>query len=411
MDSTFILVAKIIILIFAVVFVVFWYKKKVIEKEKKYSEIKNQYETLKAKFEDFILNANKLSVRQKEMLKIAYENIKEVSVYVEQAVVDSVDKFMIILNEIKRTNEVANKILLDLIAEISFKLHRLVNSQVEGSQCPSFEECQKTKRCQRLVKNGEFLLSKIIEEVKKEYLNLVSQMESEIDIESFLKNFQTFKGMINEIIKTLRQTSDMYEQMNMLSINATIEAVRAGEHGRGFVVVASEFGKLAVNAEALSKNAQKLIGDISKQIESTEKIVGIFEKDIDLAEENLRNFIPVLKTLSLFEKIIDKSSKLIQENEILYENINQIIVNLQFQDITKQMLEHVNKIIEKVGSEIDSLDIKHLLEEGEMQEIKKDILQELENNFTMNKEREIARQTLLKLKKEAKKEEDVVFFD
>ncbi len=371
---------------------------------------KNQYETLKAKFEDFILNANKLSVRQKEMLKIAFENIKEVSVYTEQAVVDSVDKFMNILNEIKRTNEVANEVLTDLIGEISFKLHRLVNAKLGELQCPFLEKCLKIEKCHRTLK-GEIMLSKIIEEVKKEYINLVSELETRLDIESFLRNFQNLKGMIDEIIKTLRQTSDMFEQMNMLSINATIEAVRAGEHGRGFVVVASEFGKLASNSETLSKNAEKLINEISKHLEKTEKIVKILDKDIEIAIDNLRNFIPALETLSLFEKIVKKSSLFIQENKNLYENINQIIVNLQFQDITKQMLEHVNKIIETVSTEIDSLDIKHMLEEQEMDEIKKDILQELENNFTMNKEREIARQTLLKLKKETKKEEDVVFFD
>ncbi len=411
MNTLFILVAKIIVFTVIIIIIVLLYKKKIIYREREYKKLKTQYEALKAKFEDFILKTNRLSVRQKEILKIANENIKEASIYTEQAVLDSVYKFMNILNEIKKSNETANKVLIDLIAEISFRLHILVNRELEDSGCLFSEECLKTNRCQRLVKNNEIILSNIIEEVKKNYLELVSQMETQMEVENFIKSFNLLQGMINEIIKTLKQSSDIFEHMNMLSINATIEAVRAGEHGRGFVVVASEFGKLASNSETLSKNAEKLINEISKHLEKTEKMVKILDKDIEIAIDNLRNFIPFLETLSLFEKIVKKSSLLIQENKNLYENINQIIVNLQFQDITKQMLEHVNKIIETVSTEIDSLDIKHMLEEQEMDEIKKDILQELENNFTMNKEREIARQTLLKLKKETKKEEDVVLFE
>lgn len=68
---------------------------------------------------------------------------------------------------------------------------------------------------------------------------------------------------VGEIIATV---SDIAEQTNLLSLNAAIEASRAGEHGRGFTVVASE-------VKALAEQSKKATGQVRSILESIQKAI------------------------------------------------------------------------------------------------------------------------------------------
>ncbi|TAF51837.1 MAG: methyl-accepting chemotaxis protein [Oscillatoriales cyanobacterium] len=73
----------------------------------------------------------------------------------------------------------------------------------------------------------------------------------------------------NQIGNISTLVSDLANQTNMLALNAAVEAVRAGEHGRGFSVVASEIRKLADRSKQSAAQIGNLVADIQTAINST----------------------------------------------------------------------------------------------------------------------------------------------
>ena len=99
------------------------------------------------------------------------------------------------------------------------------------------------------------------------------------NIESFITETQ---NKIKEIDKVIQNIKDIASRSNLLSLNAAIEAARAGDAGRGFSVVASEMGKLANISKESSVKVEKSLTEIQTAI----KTIGVGISKIGTTSES-----------------------------------------------------------------------------------------------------------------------------
>lgn len=101
-----------------------------------------------------------------------------------------------------------------------------------------------------------------------------------------LQEINAGTGNLSDLIDTVRKMTD---SLNLLSLNARLESGRAGEHGKGFSVIAGEFGDLCTyiekslngsisNADSIIRSVGSISGDMESNSSATEQLSATFEQ-------------------------------------------------------------------------------------------------------------------------------------
>jgi methyl-accepting chemotaxis protein len=193
---------------------------------------------------------------------------------------------------------------------------------------------------------------------------IIAAIEMQLDAqnEEFRTNFERIQGMageVGELAPLVKIITSIAQQTSLLALNAEIEAARAGNAGRGFAVVAFEVRKLAVLST-------KAAADISEKIKTTCNKVDI---EMSAAKESLKQheanaaMSHLVRDLGGMQNEFSKNSGLllevITEVDANYEEstvrLSQALGHIQFQDVMRQRMEHVQEALTQMRDHLQYL--------------------------------------------------------
>jgi methyl-accepting chemotaxis protein len=147
--------------------------------------------------------------------------------------------------------------------------------------------------------------------------------QSADDANVTIANLSELMSNIGEVVGAIRGIA---EQTNLLALNATIEAARAGEAGKGFAVVADEVKKLANETGAKTDDVEQRISEISTAVDSSVHVMG---QVIDNVSE-INNAITIVSAATEEQNATGKEiNRSVSEASGGVQNVSTIISDLQ----------------------------------------------------------------------------------
>lgn len=167
-----------------------------------------------------------------------------------------------------------------------------------------------------------------------ESMNLVltSSHTSSAIIEEMIVQVKATNEAIASISKAVELISDITSQTNLLSLNASIEAARAGQAGRGFAVVATEIKQLADQSSQGAATIKNIADDIleksNKSVELTERMRALAEKeqaDIGSAKTGFDTLSQIIEAnVATAGTIAEKTKNLEELKQTIINNITEL---------------------------------------------------------------------------------------
>jgi len=188
---------------------------------------------------------------------------------------------------------------------------------------------------------------KISQEISQIRKNIEMFENIGVKFNQLFKKSEELEKMKREVSGYVNVINDISDIINILALNASIEAGRVGEKGKGFAVVADEVRKLSSKTKSVSVSIAKTVGTLADTIVSVVQTIKFMDQEIKrIIEESKAS----LTSLQSIEQISRKAVDMITEISNSVEEIRSMT-----KEVSKRVVEAVD-VMQKIGVQIENFD-------------------------------------------------------
>ncbi len=189
---------------------------------------------------------------------------------------------------------------------------------------------------------------------------LANEVRSAADV---VNQFESFSNDVGKLLNTIQNVAD---QTNLLALNAAIEAARAGEHGRGFAVVADEVRGLAVRTRQATEEIHKVINELrhvsASAVSAMQGSVERAGRGVEATKASGEVLTTILNNVEMISSINEKIasaaisqsntfSDVMQHVESLHSNTQLVVKSTNELDSASHDIENIVKNLRRISSQ------------------------------------------------------------
>ena len=234
----------------------------------------------------------------------------------------------------------------DAISSMRFAIEELMSSVTEIARFASSASVQAQDASSAAARGKETLTINV---------STITTLADEVrTAASVVNRFEEFSTDVGQLLNTIQNVAD---QTNLLALNAAIEAARAGEHGRGFAVVADEVRGLAVRTREATEEIHKVINELrsvsDNAVSAMQASVERAGRGVEATKASGEVLNSILANVETISNINEQIAAATHEQTVtvaqVSEHVNGIYANTQLVTVSTHELDEISQDIDRIS--------------------------------------------------------------